>query len=74
MCLVGAYSFVLMVVSILVGGGWMAPSVVCQDCKNGFNRWLDNTYSVQKYMVKKLNCNSSQCQKLLEMTDDLDYL
>jgi chromosome segregation ATPase len=42
--------------------------------KDSANRWTDNLWSIESYLVKKKNQDRNQVKKLLGLTDSFDYV
>ena len=40
----------------------------------GANRWTDNTFALQTYLVRKMNMDSKMVKGLLQITDNFDYI
>lgn len=45
-----------------------------EKCKEGANRWTDNTFAMKSYLVKKKGMSSKDADKMLKMDGDFDYL
>lgn len=42
--------------------------------KDAANRWTDNIWAIESYLVKKKNMDKKQVKKFLKLTDSFDYL
>lgn len=42
--------------------------------KEGANRWTDNLFNLQSWVVKRQGCTRAEANKWLGITDDMDYI
>ncbi|CAM9576432.1 unnamed protein product [Discosporangium mesarthrocarpum] len=45
-----------------------------QVCKDGVNRWTDNTWAIKSWMVKKKGMAGSNVDRFLQIKSDFDYV
>lgn len=43
-------------------------------CKDGVNRWTDNTWQVKSWMVKTKGMSGSDVDRYLQIKGDFDYV
>ena len=48
--------------------------VLAKQNQESANRWTDNIWGVKKFLTKKKNMSSKECDKMLKMDDEFDYV